>query len=99
MVWHDRRTVGYYFALPDAIDCIEHNRGDLEEAGWYRWAVIDQVPEGLYGIGGEKMDPIWFEYVGDDRWERIDVSPNTCPAEIKQAMGGFERIFCWASLG
>ncbi len=98
-LWHDRRTVGWLSDLAVAIRVVEHNGGDLEEAGWYRWAVIDEIPEGLYGIGdGRKMDPLWFEYAGDDRWVRIDVSPHRCPAEIKEALGT-DRILNWSEIG
>lgn len=97
MLFHDRRTVGWYKDLSVAIGVVERNGGDLEEAGYYHWAVIEEVPEGLYGIG-KKMEPIWFEYAGDDTWVRIDVSPNRCPAEIKAALG-MDNIHNWSEIG
>lgn len=96
--FHNKRTVGWFPTLEEAIDIVEHNRGDLEEAGHYRWAVVEEMPAGLYGLGGSRMEPIWFEYRGDDRWERINTAPYRCPLEIKQALG-FDRMLGWHSLG
>lgn len=43
----DIRTVGWYKDLPTAEKAVESNAGDIYE-GCYEWAIIEEVPEGLY---------------------------------------------------
>lgn len=42
------RTVGYFRSFDDARKCVEENWGDIYEAGYYPYAVIEAMPEGLY---------------------------------------------------
>lgn len=42
------RTVGFYHDLPTAKKTVEENIGDLWEAGWYPYAVVEAVEPGLY---------------------------------------------------
>lgn len=43
----DIRTVGWYKDLSVAEKTVESNAGDIYE-GCYEWAIIEEVPEGLY---------------------------------------------------
>lgn len=56
---HGNRCVGYYENEQDAIDAVIHNSDDLNEAGFYPYAVIENVAEGLYRYD---QSPMWFEY-------------------------------------
>lgn len=42
------RVVGYFLDLEDAVECVEGNWGDLYEAGYYKYAVIEDVEPGIY---------------------------------------------------
>lgn len=54
-------VVGYFHTLEGAVEAVEHNYGDIEEAGWYQFALICEVPCGLYGLGDEKKN-LWYEF-------------------------------------
>lgn len=43
------RSVGYFEKLEDAKKCIENNTFDINEAGYYKYVVIEEVKPGLYG--------------------------------------------------
>jgi hypothetical protein len=57
----DRRTVGLYDTQDRAIEVVEGNYGDIEEHGYYQFAVVEPLPLGLYPINRE-ADRIWFEF-------------------------------------
>lgn len=44
----DKRAVGWFPVLETAKKCLEKNWGDIYECGAYPWAVIEEVPFGLY---------------------------------------------------
>ena len=56
---HGDRCVGYVSKLEDAISIVEQNQCDLWEAGYYPYAVIEHVKEGIYQYD---QDPLWFTF-------------------------------------
>lgn len=67
---HGDRCVGYYANEQDAIDAVIHNACDLNEAGYYPYAVIENVEEGLYQYD---QSPIWYKYnETTDKYEKTD---------------------------
>ena len=56
---HGNRCVGYVSKLKDAINIVESNAYDLWEAGYYPYAVIENVKEGIYQYD---QNPLWFTY-------------------------------------
>ena len=54
----DCRTVGYYKDYIDAYNCCKENRCDIFEDGYYHYAVITVVEEGLYPNKSEQQ---WFK--------------------------------------
>ena len=54
----DCRTVGYYVSYGEAYDCCKFNRCDIFEDGYYNYAVITFVKEGLYPDTEEQQ---WFK--------------------------------------
>lgn len=56
---HGFRCVAYVSKLEEAIDIIESNSGDLNEAGYYPYAVIENVEEGIYQYD---YNPMWFKF-------------------------------------
>jgi len=55
------RCVGYYFDRDEAIHAVESNRCDMAELGWYKYAVVSPVHEGIHPIPKDS-DQNWFEY-------------------------------------
>lgn len=55
----DSRCVGYFSKQKDAIEAVENNSCDLNEAGCYPHAVIEHIKEGLYEYD---FEPMWFTY-------------------------------------
>ena len=72
----DTRTVGYFSTVERAIECLEKNWGDLNEAGYYPWAVIEAVPEGLYPVLDQE-ESIFWEWQGGENgiWKRLPAPP------------------------
>jgi len=42
------RTVAFFHELETAKEYLEDNHGNLEEAGWYTEAIIEEIPPGIY---------------------------------------------------
>lgn len=56
---HGNRCVGYVSKLEEAVDIVENNVCDLWEAGYYPYAVIENIKEGIYQYD---QSPLWFKY-------------------------------------
>jgi hypothetical protein len=54
----DCRTVGYFSSYGEAYDCCKFNRCDIFEDGFYNYAVITSIEEGLYSTQTEQQ---WFK--------------------------------------
>lgn len=54
----DCRTVGYFTSYGEAYDCCKFNRCDIFEDGFYNYAVITTIEEGLYSTQTEQQ---WFK--------------------------------------
>ena len=52
------RAPGYFRKLDEAFECISRNRGDIFEDGFYNYAVITFIEEGLYANSVEQQ---WFK--------------------------------------
>jgi hypothetical protein len=82
------RTVGVFTSLQHAEEVLDNNWGDLNEAGYYPWAVIESVEEGLYPIS-----PYFVQFYVFDRqnekWNKCDK-----PSELW--LEGFCR---WSTIG
>lgn len=72
----NHRTVGFFEDKKNAEYCLEHDVGGLNEAGYYPWAVIEKIPEGLYPIPEQYESEFW-EWKGkiDGHWERMKKPP------------------------
>ena len=67
---HGYRCVGYVSELKDAIEIVKNNSGDLNEAGYYPYAVIENIEEGIYQYD---QDPLWFKYNSEiDKYEKSE---------------------------
>ncbi len=55
------RTVGWFPSPEEAVEIVEGNYGDLEEQGYYKYAVIEKQECGLYPT--EYIDEsVWLEF-------------------------------------
>ncbi len=54
-----RRTIGWFENKADAEDVILKNSYDINEAGYYPYAVIEEVEQGIYPIC---MKTWWFKW-------------------------------------
>jgi hypothetical protein len=73
----DSRTVGFFAKKEDASYCLEHDVGSLNEAGYYPWAVVEKIPEGLYPMPSQEDNEFW-EWVGreDGHWQIMQATPD-----------------------
>ncbi len=55
---HDRAP-GWFRKFEEAYDCISQNRGDIFEDGYYNYALIERIGQGLYPQVEEIQ---WFFY-------------------------------------
>lgn len=68
----DTRCVGYFTDKETAIEVLENNIGDLYEAGCYPYAVIENIPEGIYQYD---FEPTWFTYIEKTNKYQISSPP------------------------
>lgn len=58
---HDSRTWGFYYDLGKALEAVHHNVTDLNEAGFYDYAVIEPHDVGLLSIEKAVSNTLWFK--------------------------------------
>ena len=77
------RCVGFSHDLQDAIDMVEDNAMDINEAGYYHYVVIEKTNPGIYNI---ELDNIWFKWRNDKKggagYQRIEK-----PEQFKRVAG------------
>jgi len=62
------RCVGWFPNKEDAIEVIIENYGDINEAGYYPYALVEGVKPGLYNF--DLREEIWFKW-DDDKHQYI----------------------------
>ena len=68
-------TVGFFTSKEEAIYAIENNWGDLNEAGYFPWLVVEGLKENcIYPLLQDGKDQIFFEWQGEDdgKWVPCD---------------------------
>lgn len=53
------RTVGYFTNLDSAIDAVINNYCDIADDGYYKYAVIERIKEGIYQFD---LRPTFFKF-------------------------------------
>jgi hypothetical protein len=56
-----RRCVGWFPTFEEAEEIVKGNYGDLAEAGYYKWAVIERFASGLYAIS-PCSESTWYRF-------------------------------------
>ena len=75
------RCVGYAATLKEATTWVTDNVMDINEAGYYPFAVIESVSPGIYMFD---MDATWFEWDdAQNAYKQLD----KCPKEYEKVIG------------
>jgi len=97
----ERRTVGFFYDQITALKIVEGNYGDLEEAGWYQFAVVEPLGSGLYPTN-EADERVWFEFVYADedhqegKWHLLG---SVAPKELLDDLGlERDRLTNWSEI-
>jgi len=78
------RCVGWFPNKEDATEVIVENHGDINECGYYPYALIESVKPGLYNCDREE---IWFKW-DDDKNQYIKCDkPDNFKNSICYSMG------------
>lgn len=64
---HDSVTWGFYYDLGKALNVVHSNISDINEAGYYDYAVIEPHDVGLLGIGKAISNTLWFKAEYEER--------------------------------
>lgn len=62
------RTFGWYPFFEEAEEAVYANRGGMDEASYYQWIVIEEVPDGVWNASSKET---WYEWDGD-QYNKID---------------------------
>ena len=77
----DKRSMGYFVNLKDAISCVKQNCMDIHEE-IYEYAIIESVEEGLFRYT-KPEDVLWFLF--DDNTKTY--IETTCPKSQERVIG------------
>ena len=55
------RTVGYFSDMEEAQEAVERNSCDIYESGYYPYAVVEEVEDGLYPYCPKAQ---WYQWNG-----------------------------------
>lgn len=67
------RCVGYYLNRTKAINAVRENIHDIYEMGYYPYAVVESVGQGIYYLNREE---IWFKWnEAREKYEMLDEKP------------------------
>ena len=78
-----RRCVGFYHELESAITSVEENDMDINEAGYYHYAVIEKVNIGMYNFA---MEELWFKWHPEKGYQVV-AKPKNFKSTIAFGMG------------
>ncbi|MHA2279524.1 MAG: hypothetical protein ACXAC5_01345 [Promethearchaeota archaeon] len=84
-----RNSVGLFESREKACEALELNLGDLNEAGWYPFAIIEELEFGLYP--DSILVAVYIYDREEGEWRKC---PTTPPAIIKclEKYNGFSTI-------
>ena len=95
----DSRTVGWFNCKDDAVQVIRENMGDINEDGYYRYAMVEELGQGLYPVPNplDGSHETWFSWKNQyiephadgDIFHEAGYYPCDKPAK-------FDKVICWA---
>ncbi len=74
------RTWGYFFNFEDAEMAVLHNHTDMFEQGYYNYAVIEELPEGLLPVPEHEY---WYQADFNRKKEEMLVSRINKPQSLE----------------
>lgn len=74
------RLVGYFETFDKAEEIIVNNQDDIYECGYYEYAIIQNIPSGLYKYD---LQPVWYQWNDINGYTKID----TIPQQYKNQCG------------
>lgn len=77
---NDARTIGYFRTFAEAHDKVMSNAGDMFECGYYQYAVISRMGQGLYRMPQEIQ---WYSSHRDERGTVDSVVTDAKPEELE----------------
>ena len=80
---HDSRTWGFYYDLGEALNAVHENWTDMNEAGYYDYAVIEPHDVGLLGIEKAVSNTLWFKAEYEERKTEAG-TPYKCCVRYKE---------------
>lgn len=95
----ETRTWGFYSDKDTAIQAVLENRTDLYEAGWYRYAVVEAVHEGLIADAVEQIFFIWSDNAKSDDKQGAFVRVLEPPLELVEIYQDHHIYFKFNNLG
>ena len=79
------RCVGYLLNKDEAIEAVKANAGDINEAGYYPFCVVETLGEGIYP---NTISTAWFEWDQDKGgYQEIDGPPEDLERVICLSLG------------
>ena len=78
------RCVGFSHELKDAIELVENNAMDINEAQYYWYVVIEKVNPGIYN---GTLEQVWFKWHKGKGYQKLSETPDQ-----------FKRT-CWFGIG
>jgi hypothetical protein len=81
-----KSTIGFMHDKQKAIQLVLDNACDIHEGGFYPYALVNEVPEGIYGIN-PKLPPserlTWFLWDNESNcYKIIDKCPNDLEGKV-----------------
>ena len=86
------RTVGIFESQEHAVNILEKNIGDLNEAGWYEWAIVEEFNFGLYPDVDKEQTKLYKYERESDSW-----LPQPISDMLKEV--DYEHVFSIAEIG
>ena len=85
------RCIGWFSERSLAIEAIKNNYGDMNEDGHYRYALVEEVEDGIYTFPREEVWFEWKEIVGVNQprsnYMLLDKKPNRFNQVVCFSMG------------
>ncbi len=75
------RCWGYYFDKSAAMKAARENWTDINEAGWFQWAVVEEISEGLLQFGIYEEDCTFLSF---DKEKGSYIELDEAPHELAQ---------------
>ena len=77
------RCVGFFENYTDAVNRVIHNSFDISEDGYYPYAILEYIPEGIYQYSDDRIGYVFSKELG----EYVRLSLKDLPQWISKGVG------------